>query len=194
MGALDEIIYTARLSHPKLKIFSYKLQSLEVERKLKFQSLLPILNIKANLLNREYNVFKGANAAFYENNNKFGIDFGLPLRMSEGRGAYQIAKLKINETHYSLSLQQQEIENKIRYYYNELSGLQNQISIYTLAYINYQKLFRGEETRFSAGESTLFLLNTRENKVLESLQKLTELNAKFYKTQVALQWAAGQLK
>ena len=118
----------------------------------------------------------------------------MPLRLSEGRGAYKIAKLKIIETNYALGLQQQEIENKIRYYYNELSGLQKQITIYEQAYINYQTLFRGEDTRFKAGESTLFLLNTRENKVLEALQKLTELKAKFYKTQVALQWAAGQLR
>ncbi len=194
LGVLDEILYTARLSHPKLSIFSYKLQSLDIERKLKFQSLLPTLNVKTNLLNKGYDVFKGASASFYENNNKFGIDFGMPLRLSEGRGAYKIAKLKIIETNYALGLQQQEIENKIRYYYNELSGLQKQITIYEQAYINYQTLFRGEDTRFKAGESTLFLLNTRENKVLEALQKLTELKAKFYKTQVALQWAAGQLR
>ncbi len=194
MDVLNDILNNARLTHPKLKIFSFKLQVLEVERKLKFQSLLPTLNVKTNLLNKGYDVFKGASAAFYENNNKFGIDFGLPLRLSEGRGAYKIAKLKILETNYSLSLQQQEIENKIRYYYNELSGLQKQITIYEQAYKNYQTLFRGEDTRFKAGESTLFLLNTRENKVLESLQKLTELKAKFYKTQVTLKWAAGQLR
>jgi outer membrane protein TolC len=194
LGILEDVLYTARLSHPKLKIYDYKLQSLEVERKLKFQSLLPSLNVNANLLNKGYNVFKGVDAGFYENNNKFGINFGLPLRLSEGRGAYKIAKLKITETNYDLSLQQQEIENKIRYYYNELSGLQKQISIYEGAYINYKTLLRGEDTRFKAGESTLFLLNTRENKVLETLQKLTALKAKFYKTQAGLQWAAGQLR
>ncbi len=194
LGILDEIIYTARLTHPKLRIFDFKLQDLEIERKLKFQSLLPMVNVKANLLNRGYDVFKGARPGFYENNYKFGIDLGMPLRLSEGRGAYRIAKLKITETNYEISLQQQSIENKIRNYYNELAGLQQQINIYEQAYINYQILFRGEDIRFKAGESTLFLLNTRENKVLETLQKLTELRAKFYKTQIAVQWAAGQLR
>ena len=191
---LNDILSNARRTHPKLSIFLFKLQGLEVERRLKFQSLLPTLNVKANLLNRGYDVFKGVNPAFYENNNKFGIDFGLPLRLSEGRGSYRIAKLKIAETNLDLSLTQQEIENKIRFYYNEVFGLQRQITIYEQAYRNYQTLLRGEEIRFREGESTLFLLNIRENKVLETLQKLTELRAKFYKAEVALQWAAGQLR
>jgi outer membrane protein TolC len=146
------------------------------------------------LLNKGYDVFKGVGPGFYQNNYKFGIDIGMPLRLSEGRGAYRIAKLKITETNYAISLQQQSIENKIRNYYNELMGLQQQVNIFEQAFINYQTLFRGEDTRFKEGESTLFLLNTRENKVLETLQKLTELRAKFYKTQVAVQWAAGQLR
>ena len=83
-----------------------------------------------------------------------------------------MAKLKINETNYAISLQQQEIENKIRFYYNELTGLQKQIAIYEQAYNNYQILFRGKDIRFKAGESTLFLLNARENKVLKPFRNL----------------------
>jgi outer membrane protein TolC len=54
-------------------------------------------------------------------------------------------------------------------------------------------LQRGEETRFQAGESSLFLINARENKTLEALQKLQELKSKYYQTENALQWAAGIL-
>ena len=54
-------------------------------------------------------------------------------------------------------------------------------------------LQRGEEIRFQAGESSLFLINARENKALEALQKLQELKAKFFKTENMLQWAAGNL-
>jgi outer membrane protein TolC len=193
-GVLDDLLITAKLTHPKLKMYTFKIQSLEVERKLKFQSLLPTVNLHASLLNKGYNVLKGASTAFYENNNKFGFSVGLPLRLSEGRGAYKTARLKITETNYAFSMQQQEIENKIRYYYNELTGLQQQTNIYQQAYTNYQTLYRGEEVKFKAGESTLFLLNIRENKVLEALQKLIELKVKFYKTAVSVQWAAGQLK
>ena len=191
----DELLLTARLTHPKLSMYNYKLQVLEIERKLKFQSLLPTVNLRANLLNKNYNVLKGVGVPdYFQNNNKFGIDIGMPLRLSEGRGGYRMAKLKIQETNYDISLQQQEIENKVKYYYNELMGLREQIKIYNAAYLNFQTLFRGEDVRFRAGESSLFLLNTRENKVLEALQKLIELKTKFFKSQAAVQWAAGQLR
>ena len=192
---LEELIYTSKLTHPKLQLYNFKLQILEVERKLKFQSLLPTVNVKTNLLNKGYDLLNGfGKAGFYENNNKFGIEIGLPLRLSEGRGGYKQAKLKIQETNYELLLKQQEIENKIKNYYNELTGLQQQIKIYESAYKNYQTLFRGEDTRFKAGESSLFLLNSRENKQLEALQKLVELKIKYYKIRQAVQWAAGQLR
>lgn len=195
LPVLDELLYNAKLTHPKLALYNYKLQILEVERKLKFQSLLPTINIKANLLNKGYDLFNGiGKAAFYENNNKFGIDIGLPLRLSEGRAGYKQAKLKIQETNYELSLQQLAIENKIKTCYNELSGLQQQIKIYEAAYTNFQALFRGEDTRFKAGESSLFVLTSRENKQLEALQKLIELKTSYHKKRQAVLWAAGQLR
>jgi len=192
---LEEMISTARLTHPKLRIFQFKLQILDVERRLKFQSLLPTIDVRANVLNKGYNMFNGfGKPGFYENNNKFGFTVGLPLRLSEGRGSYKLAKLKIQETNLAQVQEQQTVENKVRTYFNELAGLQQQVGIYEAAYNNYLTLFRGEEIRFKAGESSLFLLNTRENKVLETRQKLLQLKTKYYKTQQALQWAAGLLR
>lgn len=193
---LDDLLYAAKLTHPKLNSYNYKLQILEVERKLKFQSLLPTVNVKTYLLNKGYdNMFNGlGKAGFYENNNKFGLEIGMPLRLSEGRGTYRAAKLKIQETNLDLQLQQQLIENKVRTYYNELTGLGTQVNIYQAAYKNYQALFRGELVKFQAGESSMFLLNSRETKQLEAEQKLIELKTKYLKTLRAVRWAAGQLR
>jgi outer membrane protein TolC len=191
---LDELLLNAKMAHPKLAMTNFKIKSLTVEKQLKFQSLLPMINLKANLLNKGYDVFKGANAAFFQQNNKFGIDIGMPLRLSEGRGEYRRAKLKIKDAGYDLSLQQVQIANKVRYYYNEMTALRNQVNIIEAALKNYQTLLRGETTRFNSGESTLFILNSRENKVLETQQKLVELQNKYSNSLVAMQWAAGQLR
>jgi outer membrane protein TolC len=59
---------------------------------------------------------------------------------------------------------------------------------------NFEKLLKAEETLFRNGESSLFLINSRENKVLETERKLIELKAKYYKTIYALQWSTGLLK
>ena len=68
-----------------------------------------------------------------------------------------------------------------------------QVNLLQKTYSNYQVLQRGEETRFFNGESTLFLVNIRENRTLEALIKLTETAVKYNKTAWGLQWAAGQL-
>jgi hypothetical protein len=195
LPSLTDLLAAIPLTHPKLKYYGFKMNVLEVDRKLKFQELLPIVNLRANVLNRDYEVWKGINTAgFYENNNKFGIDIGVPLRFSKGRAAYKLARLKIQETGFEISMAQQLIENKVKYYFNELAGYQQQVRIYENAYRNYQTLLRGEEIRFRGGESSLFLLNSRENKVIEAGIKLTETKIKFYQSQIALQAAAGLLR
>ncbi len=191
---VDSLLNIANITHPKLLGYDFKLKNLSIEKKLKFQSLLPTVNVRGNLLSKDYNVFEGVNPGFYDNNYKFGLSLGVPLRFSEGRGEFAKAKLKIQETNVELNYLRVQIANKIKMTYNEWQGLQKQIQINEAMYNNFRTLFRGEQTRFDAGESSLFLLNARENKMLEAQQKLTELKTKLAKTTIALQWAAGQLR
>ena len=136
---------------------------------------------------------KTATGPLFENNFQYGLSLGIPVRLSQGRGEYRKTKLKITETKLQKSQKQLQIENKVKSYYNELVALRSQIVLQENAYKNYYILQRGEEIRFQAGESSLFLINARENKTLEALQKLQELKAKFFKTEKTLQWAAGML-
>jgi outer membrane protein TolC len=167
---------------------------LDIEKRLKFQSLLPTFNLNYNILNSGYNVFKDASTALYRNNYKFGIDFGLPLRLSQGRGDYTAAKIKIAETNLDLVQTRLSIDNKVRYHFNELATFQLQVRIAEDNLENYQRLFRGEDIRFKVGESSLFLLNVRENKVLEARQKLVELKTKFFTSYRSVVWATGMLR
>jgi outer membrane protein TolC len=163
-----------------------------VERKLKFQQLLPSVNFRFNQLAKGYNVWK-TSGPLLENNFRYGFYVGIPLRFSEGRGEYKKAKLKITETKLGLDLKRANVDLKVKSYYNELLAIKNQVLIQERACANYLTLQRGEETRFRAGESSLFLVNARENKTLEALQKLQELRTKYLITINALQWAAGLL-
>lgn len=194
LPVLDTLLIVAATNHPKLQSYDFKLQMLDIDRKLKFQELLPVFNVRYNFLNSGYNVTEGASWRFYENNYKFGFDFGLPLRLSRGRGDYKAAKIKINETNLDLSQTRLAIDNKVKYYFNELAMLQTQVGIAEENFLNYQRLFKGEEMRFKLGEGSLFLLNVREIKLLESRQKLLELKSKFYTSYQGLRWSTGQLR
>lgn len=190
---LNSLLDAARKNHPELVIYNYKLDVLGVEKKLKFQELLPTVNFRYNQLGKGYDVLKTATGPLFENNYQYGLSFGIPLRLSQGRGEYRKAKLKITETQLQQNQKQWQIENKVKSYYNELITLKSQVALQEKAYNNFMLLQRGEEIRFQAGESSLFLINARENKTLEALQKLQELKTKYFKTENTLQWAAGQL-
>lgn len=191
---LQDILFQARAEHPKLNIYNFKLDILDIEKKLKFQNLLPTADFSYNLLNKGFDIANNPNAALFNNNYKFGFKIGMPLRLSQGRGEYRAAKIKIRDTNLDLIQDRLSIENKIKAYFNELTQLRQQVRIAEDALANYSRLFQGEDFRFRAGESSLFLLNSRENKVLEARQKLIELKTKFYKSYRSLGWAAGQLR
>lgn len=190
----DQLIIRANAENPSIQSLNVELAALEVERKLKFQSLLPSLNIKANLLNQGYNVMKNFGGALLQNNYVWGVQFKIPLFLREGQGAYKQAKLKIAETNYELNAKQWSIANKIRAYYAESVLLKEQIAAAQQAYNGYNSLLKAENLRFQNGESSLFLLNTRENKVIETAEKLIQLRAKYLKASYGISWAAGIIR
>ncbi len=183
----------AAKNHPDLRQYNFKLAALQVEKKLKFQELLPVMNLKYNQLGKGYDLGKTITTPLFENNYRFGVSFYVPLRLSQGRGEYRKAKLKILDTEYALQNKQLQVYNKIKAYRNEALVLLQQVALQQRALTNYQTLQRGEETRFFNGESSLFLVNARETKALEATQKLVEVKMKLLKTMAGLQWAAGLL-
>lgn len=192
--SLENLLALSSTANPVLRSYSYKLDALEVERRLKFQNILPVINLKANLLNRGYNVMKDFGGALFQNNYYWGVDVKIPLLLREGRGDYQKAKLKLKETNYELAAKRWEVENKIKNYYTETNLLQKQIIATQNAFNGFSALLRAESLRFQNGESSLFLINSRENKLIETAEKLVNLRIKYLKANYAVEWAAGTLR
>ncbi len=194
LPVLDDLLVTARQMHPKLRSLAFKRDVLAVERRLKFQSLLPSLKVNYNFLSKGYEPWKGIGQNFLQNNYKYGFEFSVPLFLREARGSLKLADIKIANVALQQSQAALEIENKVKNYFAQVLALRNQVTIYEDAVQNYERLLIAEELKFSIGESSLFLLNNRENKLLEAQQKLIELKTKFFKALIALQWAAGILQ
>ena len=68
-----------------------------------------------------------------------------------------------------------------------------QISLYTQAVNNYQQLLALEYTRFELGESTFFLINSRELKYLEAQIKLAKLLSDYRIAIANANWASGEI-
>lgn len=192
---LNELLIQAEDNHPLLKVYDQKLNVLDIERRLKFQNLLPKVDFNYNFLNKGYSVenYFSQNPLF-QNNFQYGLKIEFPIFFREGRAAYKLTKLKISETQLQQIQKGQEISVKIKSYFNEYSNLKEQIALQNEININYKKLLRAEEIRFQNGESSLFLINARENKVFESMIKTTDLNFKYLKSIYKLYWSAGILK
>jgi outer membrane protein TolC len=191
---IEDLLAKSDLQNPLLRVYDFKLRSLEVERKLKFQSLLPYVALKANILNKDYYALKNVSTNFIQNNYKWGIDFKIPIFLREARGDYRKAQLKIKETSLEFINKKQQTVTKIKSYYTEFSALSQQLVITQSMYTNYQALLKNEEFKFTQGESSLFLVNSRETKLIEVLQKQIELTIKYYKAKYAVEWAAGLLQ
>ncbi|WP_229216374.1 TolC family protein [Dyadobacter sp. 3J3] len=191
---LVSLLSAAAQTHPELQTYDFKLRALDIDKKLKFQELLPKADFRYNHLSKGYNALASAGeSAIFDNNYQYGFKFEIPLRLSAGRGEYKKARLKIQETRLGQTQKRLNLEIKVRQYHNELVYLKEQIGLQSLNYKNYQQLVKAEEIRFEGGESSLFLINSRENKALEARQKLVELKTKYFKTAYALQWSAGLL-
>ena len=190
---IETAIADAKRNHPDLITYSYKLSSLQIEKKLKSQELLPSFNLKYNQLGKGYNIASIAAKTNFDNNYRFGLSLSMPLLFSQGRGELKMAKIKLTET--KLQQQQKEIEitGKIKSYYNELVNYKTQVTLLQKNYDSYLRLQQAEETRFLNGEGSLFLVNSRENKTQEAFLKLTETLIKYNKTSYALTWASGEL-
>ena len=181
-------------NHPKLNSIDLKLKNLEIERKLKKQQMLPTLNANYNFINNSYYLFKNeSNKNLLLNNYKIGLQFSLPLLLRQSRGEYKQAKIKIENTSLERKLTASAIDVKIKTYLNDLLALKEKIRLYTDAYIGYNTLLKAEITRLNNGESSLFLVNSRQNKVIEAQQKLLELKAKFLEYNASIYFIAGQI-
>ena len=183
--------------HPAVLGYEFKLQQLEVERRLKAEQLKPRLNVSYNLLGDGLDLQPGSDGNFadlFRENYKFGISAGFPLFLRKERGSLQLANLKILDANYGLSQKRQDIRNKIAAYQNDLRNLNQQIQLASQMRDNYAALLEAENVKFSIGESSLFLVNSRENKLIEAELKLAKLQAELMKAEAGLRWASGRLE
>jgi outer membrane protein TolC len=155
-------------NHPKINSLENKLAILEVDRKLKANSLLPKMDVGYHYLS-EPNYWNDTNF----NNYKIGVNFKFPLFLRKERGSLQLAKFKIQDTQLSLNFERLQLKNKINAQQTELESITKQRKIISELVKDNSQMLQSEERLFSMGESSIFLLNSRENNLV-SIQ-LTEL-------------------
>jgi outer membrane protein TolC len=128
---------------------------------------------------------------FNRGNYKFGFEFAFPLFLRAERGKLKQVKIKQMELDYDIQQSGREIKNNILTSYNDLSAYESQLKVQVQSINNQQTLLKGEAQKFDLGESTLFLINSRETKLIDMKIKRESMIAGYQKTLAELYYKAG---
>ena len=168
--------------HPKMLSLGYKLEGLLVNKRLKANKLLPKIDAEYNFITERPEVARSLNTAEY----KGGLNVVFPLFLRKERGDLRLAKIKLQDTEFEIDATRVNLQNKISAIKQELESYVAQNEITTEMVADYQRMLQAEERKFQLGESSLFLVNSRESKLIDGQLKAIEIQNKFFSTKAKL--------
>lgn len=178
-------------AHPLINTYRFKLDMLGIEQRWKREQLKPDLNLKYNALNEP--VGDDIIADYSINNYTWGIQFVMPLFLRKERASLRLNELKIRDTQLDLTDKQASLAFKARAVLNEWETLEGLVELYQQTVQDYLGLLNGERQMFNAGESSLFMVNSRELGYINAQLKLIELLAKNHKAELKTLYSFGVL-
>lgn len=170
---------TAIEEHPKLKLLELKRKNLQINKNLKINNLLPKVNFQYSLLSSNVNNFD----SFKTSNYKKSLQVSIPLFLRKSRGDLQLAKVKLQDINFEIAATKTILLNKIKATKQEIASLETQNNILKKLVTDYNRIVMSEKRKFTLGESSVFLINYREVKLIETQLKQIDNKYKFAKTQ-----------
>ena len=169
-------------NHPKLRSLNLKYEGLEVDKRLKANKLLPIVDVQYNFLTEDPDIARSFNSNTY----KGGFNIAFPLFLRKERGDLKLAKFKLQDLKFDIDNERINIQNKVLAIYRELESFETQNQLIDEIVDDYTTMLNAEERKFSFGESSLFLINSREKSLIDSQLKAIELQNKYLKAKAKL--------
>lgn len=190
LETIDETLNTSLLNiedldlenHPKLQSLDYKFQSLTLEKRLQLNNLLPKIDLQYNFLSQTPEVTQSFSTSAY----KSGLYISFPLFLRKERADLKLAKLKLLDTEFEIMATKITLRNKIDAITQELNSYIIQNDYTNTIVSDYNVMLNAEERKFFLGESSLFLVNSRESKLIDAKLKAIELEYDFFKTKATL--------
>ena len=190
---LSTLINQVAINHPEVNQINLEISNLDIQRKLQSNNFLPELTVDYSLLSGSLSSWENYANSLDWSNYKLGVSFSVPLFLRKERGYLNQVQAKIDETSSKRDLKVRQVQNKVRAANNELENLAKQVVLYNQTYQNYEQLYQAELRKFQIGESTLFLLNSREIKAIEARLKRAELLSKYHVAYQAVWYSGGVL-
>ena len=178
-------------SLPSIQLAAYKVDQIALDVKWKKEQLKPSINANYNLLNQPSGNLEISQ--FSMQNYKFGVTAYVPLFLRKERGGVKLAKLKMENAGLDLLAKKREYDQKIKNLSNEIELQTANIVIQKRIVAHTRTLRTAELDKFQAGESSLFMINSREQTYLSSENKLVELEIKLEVSKLKMKWLLNKL-
>ena len=140
------------------------------------------LDLEYNFINERVGQFENFNTNDY----KAGVFFKLPLFLRKERGNLKLAKIKVNEAQLDLDFESLQLQNKIQASRSEILSFITQLNTFQSIVKDNSSLLKAEERKFSFGESSVFLINSREVKLIDARLKEIKVFEKLLKSKADL--------
>ena len=163
-------------NHPLILEKRNKYTYYELEQRLKREKLKPKLKLKYNPLFATSD--EDWAPSYSSSDYKWGFDFTYPLLLRSERANIQKGAIKLQEISLDIQQKQNELLNKIEGSWQQQAIYQEQLNLQQQTVAGYKRLLDGENEKFLLGESSVFLLNKRQEKYINGRLKLIDLHIK----------------
>ncbi|NBU81151.1 MAG: TolC family protein [Flavobacteriaceae bacterium] len=168
-------------NHPKINALQSKVDIFTVDKKLKANMLLPRIDLGYSYLS-EPSYFDNYRFQDY----KVGLNFYFPLFLRKERGSLKIAKFKVLDAQLELDLEKVQLKNKINAQQIEIQSLEKQRKFIESLVKDNETMLTSEDRLFSFGESSIFLINSRENNLVSAQLAQIQIENRFFESNAAL--------
>ncbi len=184
----NEQLDSIAMNHPKMLYYQYNIDQNKIDYRLKKEGLKPKVEVKYNLLSSPNNQSAFGDFSLPNYNWSGGISY--PIFTRKERGDLRLSKISIQEKEMELKNLRAHLIYKLKMNINSYFATEEQFFQFDQAIQNYRLLFEAENTLFRNGESSLFLVNFREQEWIKAQVKLIDLR---YTYQIAVEDMKYQL-
>ncbi|MDX1651518.1 MAG: TolC family protein [Brumimicrobium sp.] len=178
-------------NHPEIVKAKLEVDQLEIQRRWNIEQLKPTLDLKYNALNEPINgnVIEG----YTVNNYNWGLTFSMPLFLRKSRGELNKTKVMIQDQKFQIENSTAYIRYTAQAALNTWKNTGQQLEIYTRNVNNTEKLLDGERQKFNVGESSLFLVNSREMSYINAQINYLKLISENQQSFITVKYTLGLL-
>jgi outer membrane protein TolC len=177
-------------TNPQLQKYNPILEQLRAEERWKKELMKPVVNLQYNVLSE---ATTPADNMLTMNNYKWGAQISWPIFMRKAKGDLGITRIKIEELELEALQKATFIRNKALASIRQLELLRLQLANVSSNVNNMQRLLDAEREKFNSGESSVFLINTREQQLFDLRVQETEISAQLKLQEIEILYLLGML-